>query len=201
MIVLIDGYNVLKQLSSAVYISTVQRRAFIDRLYAYAVAHGHQIILVFDGAMAEEDYVKKTHELVVLYSGTTQDADTVLKKMCMRYKGYEAVLVSSDRDVCAYASLCGIACLDAMLFQKLLVNKGSTDARVNNTQTVITTVKSKGAAHKRAGHESSQEVDDLMQKASRTVIIKHEDGGRSREKSSHTLSKNDKKLKKLVNKL
>jgi len=199
MIVLIDGYNVLKQISSAGHISSSQRRAFINRLHSYAATHGHEVILVFDGTMSDEDFVKKQHGVTVMYSGHQLDADTVLKRLCQRYKGFEAVLVSSDRDVCAYASLCRIPCLDAVLFERLLTThkQQASSGQAPTTQTV----KSSGAAHKRAGHGSNQEIDDIMQQASRVMVIKHEDGTPSREKSPQTMSKKDKKLKKLVNKL
>ena len=208
MIVLIDGYNVLKQISSAthknaahgnalhgtaVHISSAQRRVFINRLHEYALRHGHQIFLVFDGTVADDDYVPSSRSLSVLYSGHTKNADLVLKKLCTRYKGYEVVLVSSDRDVCAYASLCGIACLDALMFYKLLVHKAPTST--------TTTLKSQGNAVKRFGHESNQEVDELMQQASKVLVVKQEDGAVTREKNAQMLSKKDKKLKKLVNKL
>ncbi len=48
MIILIDGYNVLKQVYPSTQISEAQRQQFINQLRSYGKIKQHKVVLVFD---------------------------------------------------------------------------------------------------------------------------------------------------------
>lgn len=195
MIILIDAYNVLKQSSSAKHISDAQRAAFIKKLIQYASEKQHRIIVVFDAGESYDSYT--AGPVRVIYSGHTVNADTILKKLSASLKHEQVMVVSSDREVCAYASLHGIACIEATALFEILQH-------AQQEQPTLSLQKQAGAAQKRAGYESSEDVDALMQEAAQYMLIKHEDGGTTgmpRKSVAKTASKAEKKIKKLVGKL
>lgn len=191
MMILIDAYNVLKQMAPTGHITSGQRTAFVRKIEQYVRHRGHSAYVVFDGS--EVDAIRSSSTLHVIYAGAGRPADDVLKKLCQKFSHLETVVVSSDRDVCAFANLYGIACIDAHLLYELLSDR--------TEEAALHVMKSSGAAHKRPGHESSSETDILMQEAAEKLLIKSEDERVVRKKKAASLSKTEKKLKKLVNKL
>lgn len=195
MIVLLDAYNILKQTQPKLEISDAQRRAFIDRVERYAHVRDHRVFIVFDGGESRFSTKSNRGSSVVIYSGTQQSADDVVKRLCAEYAHKQVVVVSSDRQVCAYANLKGAVCLDANLWESVL-------AGASQNVSPVALVKDTGIAHKRPGHESSAELDALMQQASAQMMVKAEDDHEvCRKSAKQTLSKAEKQLKKLVKKL
>lgn len=193
MIILIDAYNVIKQTSSTGHISEQQRAAFIKKLIQYAREREHRIIVVFDGGETYESY--SSGPVRVVYSGHETNADTILKKLCAQLKREQVMLVSSDREICSYASLYRIPCIEATALYELLNH-------AQQEQPTLSLEKQKGAALKQSGYESSEDIDALMQEAAQFMLIKHEDNAqRSRKPAAKTDSKSEKKIKKLVGKL
>lgn len=194
MILLIDAYNVLKQMVTGT-VTEGQRHAFIKRIDTYIRAKGHTAYIVFDGGESKRPVETRRGNLFVIYAGYVDTADDVLKRLCQQFQRETTVLISSDRDVGAFASMHGIASIDADLLDELLREPQSSNDQLR-------LVKSHDIALKRAGHESSEEVDRLMQEATEHMLIKMEDGEmQSRVKPRAALSKTEKKIKKLVKKL
>jgi predicted RNA-binding protein with PIN domain len=196
MIILIDAYNVLKQSSSAKHISDAQRDAFIKKLSRYADMKGHSIIVVFDAGESSRPFEEKRGLIRVIYSGHTMDADTVLKRLCDQFQGLQVVMVSSDREVCSYANVRRIVCIEATALFELLHDIDQKEQQVYSAKQV-------GVAHKRSGHESSAELDQLMHESTQNMLFKPEDdlANNQRRVPAKTPSKIEKKIKKLVNKL
>lgn len=195
MIVLLDAYNILKQAQPTSEISETQRRAFINRVERYAHVRDHTVFIVFDGGTGRFPSKSNRGSVQVIYSGTEQSADDVLKRLCAEYAHKQVVVVSSDRQVCAYASLKGAVGLDADLWESVL-------SGARESVSPVALVKDTGVAHKRPGHESSAELDALMQQASMQMMVKAEDDYEvCRKSAKQTLSKAEKQLKKLVKKL
>lgn len=196
MIIIIDAYNVLKQASSAQHISDAQRNAFIKQLARYAHIKGHTMIVVFDAGESSRPTEEKRGALRIIYSGHNTNADEIIKKLCTQFKHLQTVVVSNDREICSFASFYGIACIEALGMYELL----QSAERVED----ITFQKQSGQALKRAGHESSAELDQLMHESTQNMLIKSEDiqfRSNDRRSVSATPSKAEKKIKKLVNKL
>lgn len=196
MIVLIDAYNVLKQSTAAKHIVDAQRNAFIKKLHRYSDTKGHTVMVVFDGGDSARPTESRRSLLHVIYSGYRLSADDVLKNLCSKFKGLQVMLVSSDRELCSFAARNGIVCIEATAWYDLLNNQKEQDHEV-------CIVKHAGEIQKRPGHESSSEIDQLMQESARVMMIKKEDEEErgTRHAPSKKLSKAEKKIQKLVNKL
>jgi len=194
MILLIDAYNVLKQISAAQYINEAQRNAFVRKLEKYSLAKGNTVIVVFDGGTESRPLDSMHGSVRVIYSGYRMNADDVLKRLCVEFKHRATVaLVSSDRELCSFAYHHGVTCVDADLLDTVLRKAAEAPA--------LQMIKGYDKAHKREGYESSSEIDQLMQEATKNVMIKQEDGIAEQRGGKKTLSKVEKKIKKVVNKL
>ncbi len=112
MILLIDGYNVLKLRlgTAASFGSTTKCFCPSSRTLCYRLRH--EAIIVFDGERAEDDYGSKP-PVQVLCLGTAGAADQLITELCYRYRNQEQLVISSDRDICHVASSWGITCMDA----------------------------------------------------------------------------------------
>ena len=115
MHIIIDGYNVLKQMLTGDQIGLQQRRAFSNMLGKYAGKKNHAITLVFDGGPHTWTSQEKDHGITVVYAGTKLSADDVIKKM-LSSKKYGVLLVSSDNELKAYAAQLGIASIMLSIF-------------------------------------------------------------------------------------
>lgn len=197
MTLIIDAYNVLKQLSSAQHISQIQRDAFVRKLSSYAERKGHRIIIVFDGGTSKHPHRLRESGVEVIYAGYAMSADEVIKHLCDTLRNEQVAVISSDRSLCAYVSYSNIACIDAHLLQDLIQHA--------DKQEPLRLVKAEEKARKRTGHVSSSELDELMHAGSEQLLIKSEDEEYAEQKkrlvNRTKLSKTEKKLKKLVNKL
>lgn len=195
MILIVDAYNVLKQLSSAQYITQAQRDAFIHKLSVYGAHKGHRIIIVFDGGSSKNLEKFRQSGVEVLYAGYSISADEVIKNLCDALRNQQVAVISSDRSLCAYISHNNIACIDAHLLQDLM-----QDAQ--RQEKTLQVLKTDQVARKREGHVSNSEIDALMQEGSERMLIKLEDQKIKKQKPMRSKpSKTEKKLKKLVNKL
>lgn len=195
MVLLVDAYNVLKRGAARQQITQGQREAFIARLAAYAAKRNHEIIAVFDGGDSSYPINERQQSVRVIFSGDRMTADDVLKQLCEQYAQRETALVSSDRQLCAYASLYGVTCIDAPLLFEVLDTAAAEVTSIDLTQ-------KNGLAQKRPGYESTAEVDALMEQASEQVVIKSEDEyAAKRKRAAQKLSKIERKLGKIVKKL
>jgi predicted RNA-binding protein with PIN domain len=193
MILVIDAYNVLKQALKKKEVSEAAKKQFINQLAAYAKKKGHGIVLVFDGGSYEWPSKERINGIYVVHSGIHESADAWIKKYLDSYKSHNVLLISTDRELGAFASRLGVQSLDASAFYSILqeVQVKPQQASVRN-QMMIKTSK-----------EESQELDELMRQSSATVQEKAEDliDKNKRKSKAQQLSKKErdmlKKLKKL----
>ena len=75
MILLIDGYNVIKQAMLKKTISEDERKSFIKQLGKYHKIKGHKIMLIFDGGPFDRASKEKENGVYVIYAGTQETAD------------------------------------------------------------------------------------------------------------------------------
>lgn len=121
MIIIIDGYNVLKPASQKGDVTDRQRIRFAQELSAYARQRGHHIVLVFDGFLSDDDADGGNYKYVsVLYSGARESADDVIKRKVDQYRGRDAVVVTSDRELCRYAERHGLEAIDSYDFYRII---------------------------------------------------------------------------------
>ena len=81
MILVIDGYNVLKKQLGTVYASENQREQFIKKLCRYAHKKTYHTKLIFDGGMSlsPETFNPSSSKMKVLYVGKNKSADDYIK--------------------------------------------------------------------------------------------------------------------------
>lgn len=186
MILIIDAYNVLKRESAQRIVSARERNRFAAEVAAYAQSKGHEALIVFDG-YEPDDATVAPKPVRVVFAGAGGSADAYIKKMLDRMRPETALLVSSDTELGVYASRLGIVTMPAELFGGLLERKNTVpDARVIIDETA------------EAPRPGESEVDALMRKASRVILVKDVDGG---DEPTRRSSKLEKKVLKIVKKL
>ena len=188
MIIIIDGYNVLKQVVAES--TQTQRMQFIRLLNRYARSKGHKIIVVFD-AGPTWNLTKEVYESVtVVFVGAKETADDYIIRILPAYKNQETLLVSSDRQIIKNASRCGVESIDARHFYALL----QADFKQMHQPLVSQAIKTTSTAH--------EERDALMRQASQLTVYKPDDASQRTVKGpSHTLSKSERKIMKKIGKL
>jgi predicted RNA-binding protein with PIN domain len=162
MHIIIDGYNVLKQVLSPDQVGLSQRRAFTNALGKYASKKNHTVTLVFDGGPDTWPTQEKDHGITVMYSGIKQSADDLIKKL-LSAKKFGVLLVSSDNELKANAKRLGIASMNADDFYNLVKDELAQKSEVAVGHVLIKT-----------SAESESWVDELMHADTRK-IHKHDD--------------------------
>jgi predicted RNA-binding protein with PIN domain len=92
MIIVIDGYNVLKQLSLGRHISEQERRQFVHMLSSYRNRKKHSIMLFFDGGPSTWPSKEVIAKVTVIYSGAKKTADAVIMKYMKEHSTKRAAL-------------------------------------------------------------------------------------------------------------
>lgn len=121
MIVIIDGYNVLKKLLGSAHASEKQRDQFIKQLCRYAHKKNHTLLLIFDGGLSlwPETFTPST-KMKVIYVGKNKSADDYIQDYIETHKSSEIILVSSDRALNRFAEQRSITSIDAPVFLAVL---------------------------------------------------------------------------------
>jgi len=194
MILIIDGYNVLKQVLHNVLVSCAAKDSFVMQLNKYGKIKGHAIILVFDGGPTERSDRDRVGCVTVIHSGIHESADDWIKRYVFEHKELDVLLASTDRELGRFASRHGAICIDALDFYHLLQQSSQKQQAIPHGH---------GKLIKTAEHEIP-ELDDLMKDSSGTMQSKSEDIidiKKTRTAAAHTVSKKERamaqKLKKL----
>lgn len=191
MYILVDGYNVLKQTSARKEISEHERQRFINQLRKYAQQKGHTVILIFDGGPSTWPTRSQKHGVTIIYSGTKQSADDVIKKMLNESGNKEVLLVSSDNELYSCARANKATVMDAIAFYDLIVHAITTEgARTKGT--VIKT-----------SQEENPYIDALMSGIKMPADFKQEDEIFQANRKSPAVkpSKKERELLKKIKKL
>jgi len=127
MIILIDGYNLIRQSDSLRQYErkTLEagRKALIAKLTEYSRKRNHKITVVFDGIQngwADEGRDRE-EGINIIYSRHGERADDVIKRMAA-HTMEEIVVVSSDREISSYIKKLGKASLPSKEFE-MIMNK------------------------------------------------------------------------------
>ena len=162
MILLIDGYNVIKQKLGKSYVSDDERESFISMLGRYAKKRQHDIILCFDGGDSMYPFNEKMHGITINYSGYNESADCVIKELLKKYKNKDTLLVSSDRELKDYAKINNVESIDSSFFYSRVTEKlsGNVFKKVS------------GEVQKLDSENNDEELDQLMEQASRMILDK-----------------------------
>lgn len=194
MFIIIDGYNLLKQIAGKPFVTQSEREQFINSLGKYAHAQNHEIYIVFDGG----SYIRPTKEIykriTVIYSGVNQSADDYIRNYIEHIKSKDILVVSTDRKISSFAKQRGLHIADSLDFYHVINRE-----REKNNNTI-----SKATGQPRKLSEiDNPELDALMRESAR-VIYKKEDTQEehnARSGNSQQISKKEKKLLKIIKKL
>lgn len=193
MILLVDGYNLLKYIIKKDFATEKERNWLISELTEYARTKNHSIIVVFDGGPYERPTYTKRGQVAILYSGARQSADDVIKEYISHHTASQLLIVSSDRGLYSFASRARIATVDAEAFYVLMREKKQPLLRIERTP---------GKAQKLRPEKRDPELDALMQEGSEVLMYKDGEGkNNSHTKTAQKLSKEERKLLKITKKL
>ena len=188
MIIIIDGYNLLKQVEPTSSPGTKQK--FIRELEAYANHKRHNLIIVFDGGDQPYEYHESQSKVRITQSGYKQTADDYIKRLLEQEKGKDLLLVSSDRELIKFAQQLNIESTQSRLFWTL-IHSQKTDVSPTHTTALI----------RKSNPTPNQELEKIMEETTRKIPQKFEDQAPSRKRSGQSFSKQEKKLLKKVKKL
>jgi len=191
MILLIDGYNVLKQVFPAEIVGQRERKRFIEHLGKYGKKRQHKVVLVFDGGPYERDWQEKVAGVYVVYSGTLETADDYIRRYLEKNKKLDLLLISSDRELRSAAARLNIESMHSPEFYKMVVATLRSGSKKTAKETEVV----------KTSEGKNVQLDEIMREGSKKVPSKVEDlirPERSRKSKAHQPKKKErKKLKKL----
>lgn len=196
MIIVIDGYNVLKQSLKQTQITDRAKQHFFVQLNNYSNAKGHTIIVIFDGGPYWGTDIEKIGRITVVHSGSKESADDYIMRYLDIHKGKDLLLISTDRLLCRHAWDLNIESIDAIDFYQLLQEEtAQKPSKPQNNRSVI-----------KLTERNQPELDMLMQEASNLIPPKKEptvDDTRptNQKRPSKTLSKKERLMLKKIKKL
>lgn len=195
MIIVIDAYNLLKQILKSNFVTPKEKDLFIDEVRRYASYKNHDIVIVFDGGSNKYPVYQNIGRVNIIHSGFIKSADEVIKDYVSKNKANNILLVSSDAELCLFVSKLKKPTIDSDLFYKLITE--------HLEKPEIRVEKSAGKAVKLIKIEENSELDAFMQEASNILMYKEEidDANNIKQKKKNILSKNEKKLLKITKKL
>jgi predicted RNA-binding protein with PIN domain len=126
MLIIIDGYNLIFAVpgldggTKSVDIGAV-RDDLISTLARYKSIKGYEMKVVFDGSTTDSRH-SPTHKhtisgIEVIFSGTSSDADTVIKKLASQWRDPGNIrIVTSDREIKDFVKRCGNTIIESKKF-------------------------------------------------------------------------------------
>lgn len=151
MIILVDGYNLIKQALNVKHIAPDDKLKFLHRLSNYAKKKNLQLHVVFDGYDDNDNFTSR--HLKVSYSGYKESADKLIEHLALNVKG-NALLVSSDRELCNFVEEDSkLEYMDSLEFYSFLKRSESEDAQGCNSGSGQTI---------KISENEDQELDQLM---------------------------------------
>lgn len=125
MLIIIDGYNVIRQSEALRRFERKSleagRDALIGKLAAYQNKKGHDITVVFDGGQSDwiDEGRDKAGRINIFYSRFGERADDIIKRIAAQAAG-DVIVVSSDREITSYVERLGKTPLASPDFETLM---------------------------------------------------------------------------------
>lgn len=172
MLILIDGYNVIRQSDNLRRYERKSleagRQALIKKLVEYEKKKNHQITVVFDGGKSDwlDEGRDREGKINIIYSRFGERADDVIKRLAAKAAG-DVVVVSSDREISSFVAQLGKTPLTSPEFEMIINNALSAPARpIRQTQDNVVhekQIKKKGPARRlpRAKRKAQTKIDKL----------------------------------------
>lgn len=191
MIVLIDGYNLIKRILGDKHVSAAERTRFINEIAAYLKQRPMQAYIIFDGGHTAYPETSSHNALTVVFSGYKKSADDYILQYVAMHKEHEILVITDDRELRNLVTRSQKHVLNTYDFYHQYVKKDVKKVSSKRYHDV--------AFIKTTSYESP-ELDELMQEASQTVAYKPE------EESAHRRvrvrePKKERLRKRMLNKL
>ena len=193
MIVLIDGYNLLKKLHG-VSVSEMQVRAFVNLLGFYLKKRNHKMKVILDGGQSSFLIKERQKGIDIWYSGYNRSADEVIIEYAFDHKNKDLVVVTQDREICQKMTEYGIEVIDPFIFYQRVkdVCQGSEKPKAVDYENQI----------KKISDEKDEAIDALMKEAAGMKIpFKHDVEYKKQRIACDKLSKKEKSRQKALDKL
>jgi len=217
MIIVIDGYNLLKQIFPHVKGRIdKERNAFIRQLGYYKSKKPKDIkelIVVFDAGPFGHA-TREIHEgVTVMFSGQKSTADDWIIEYADSHKGMDLLVVTMDRKIIQACEKSGATTLGSLDFygimQSFLLDEAaqsfSTQEVMSDTKTISPVEKYEREEDEFLNNKIDQKALDLLMEQSSFLVGKQDDvdldRGKSRKSASSKLSKKDRQLLSKVKKL
>lgn len=195
MKIVIDGYNVLKQIYKTTYISEADRYRFLQSLAAYANKKNHTILILFDGgpsAWALQEKVSK--KVRSCYVGTGKSADDYIKSIIEDAESKSLLIVTDDAQISSYAQRHDIVSIHVSAFYACM-QEALVPFQEHGRTTVV-----QGPVTKLSS-TSSPEIDQLMESLSQSTYTKPDDQVLERQPKAHRGSGQETRLRHILKKL
>lgn len=198
MILIIDAYNLIKQISGQNFIEGGLRQRFIDRLMRYARAKSLEILLVFDGGDGFQ-YTRKP--VTVFYSGPTESADDLIQELLDNFAAKalqsQVLLVTCDRELLNIARDSNIGSLSVTIFYSYLLDFENSCELVKIKKIDQENYQIYSSSNTELNKLMLAEELDFIELETKELINKNN----SRQSHGQAVSKRDRQLKKKINKL
>lgn len=190
MIIVIDGYNLIKNVIPGRAVNEPERRQFLVQFGAYAKRKKHSLVVVFDGGPYEWVHKENEFGVQVMYSGSRETADEVIIKYLHVHRTKELLLVSSDHEICVAASKLEMPSIGSLDFYGLV--KEALAQRMAASEFEI-----------EVHDDEAQDLDALMHEAGRQAAPKQDDiiPHHKRQRATQQLSKKERALVQRLKKL
>jgi predicted RNA-binding protein with PIN domain len=190
MIIIIDGYNVLKNVYQSM-VDARHREIFIHQLNAYAEKKGHTFLLVFDGGPFSYPYKESHQNVTLVFSGGAQTADDYIMNYILTHARSNMLLISTDRALNRFALQQQVTSLDALAFYRIMQETlAKKPVQLKDRQ-----------LHKMT-EEKNTELDRLMEESTAKIPHKQEDlQEKKKEQMKERLSKKERVLRNKLKKL
>ncbi len=201
MIIVIDAYNYIKSVTGQNFIDDRAAQQWIEIFKDYVRVRRNQIILIFDAGPGYYPSTERHGGVTVLYSGQRRTADDVIKDWLKAHPGADALLVSSDRELCHCADDANVASVGSYDFYKIFnyVMQHEHENEQKVAQTVYKTTNSEND-----GNAGQSDLDRLMEEGSRGLVkgkVKKEQEGAPRVRGGKKASKPDKQIMRKIDKI
>lgn len=189
MIVIIDAYNLLKQVSRTVEVTDGERNSFIILLQKYAHIKKLDLVLVFDGGLHGWQSHTAYKGLTVVYSGMHASADDYIQEYIQEYSAKDLLLISSDHELNRAASAYDVPSMNVIDFYRLV-----QEAVYKDRQQRVNPV-SKDAPLIKTTQTRNDELEAVMNAASKKMPNKDTTPvSDERDSSGKKLTKQERKL-------
>lgn len=209
MIIVIDAYNYIKSVTGQKFIDDRASQKWIETFKHYVGVRHNPIILIFDAGPGYFPSTVRHGGVTVLYSGQQRTADDVIKDWLKAHHGADALLVSSDRELCHSADDANVASVGSYDFYKIFnhVMQVEQENAQNAAQEIYKMIDKKIVDNKTIDKARTplSDLDRLMEQASRVLVKgrlqKDVCEGAPRARGGKKASKPDKHIMRKIDKI